>query len=398
MSGRAVGVPRGEADLEQFGVILTDSLSFPRRSERDSLARYRRDQMRLVREGDRVVGGLFLLEASQYLGGRRVPSVGIHAVAVGPEARGKGAGSALIEATVLELARPGGPAIAALFPATQPIYRRAGFEQAGTYTRYRIPVAAIPSGSHELPIERLPPDGDVAHRRLGPIYDALAPRHSGWVDRTPWFWQRLADPLSGSRVIYAVREGAAITGYLALSREWKYEGHLHHEIECRELLAVTPAALRRLWTLLGDERSLGKTLFVAGPPAPADHLLFLEQPAAVAHQMRWMLRILDVQAAFEARGYPPGLQGRLVLEVTDDLLEQNRGRFTLSVEAGRGQVSRGGEGPAVQVDVRGLAALYSGFLAAEALSLVGMADGSAGALAAATALLSGPAPWLPEIF
>ena len=398
MNRREVGPARGEAELEEFAVILTDSLNFPPRAQRDVFARYRPDQLRLVRAGGRVLGGLFLLEAGQYFGGRRVPSTAIHAVAIAPEARGSGAGGDLLRAAVLELAGPGGPPLAALFPATQPIYRRVGFEQAGTYSRYRVPIAAIPIGSHDLPVERLPPDAELARRQLGPLYAALAPRHAGWVDRTAWFWGRLADPLIGSRVLYAVREGGAITGYLALAREWKYEGHAHSEIECRELVAATPRAMRRLWTLLADERSLGETAFVGGPPAPADHLLFLEQAPTVAFQMRWMLRILDVRAALEARGYLPGLTGRIVLEVSDELVDRNRGRFTLEVTGGRGQVAPGGEGPTVSVDVRGLAALYSGFLSAEELSRAGLADGSGDALAAATALFAGPAPWLPEIF
>ncbi len=113
--------------------------------------------------------------------------------------------------------------------------------------------------------------------------------------------------------------------------------------------------------------------------------------------MRWMLRLVDVRAALEARGYPPGLTARLELEVDDDLLAGNRGRITLEVADGRGSVSDGGAG-ALKAHVRGLAPLYSGHLDAAALAAIGLVDGSAGALATASAIFAGPAPWMMEIF
>ena len=48
-----------------------------------------------------------------------------------------------------------------------------------------------------------------------------------------------------------------------------------------------------------------------------------------------MLRIVDVAAALEARGYPAGLEAQLELEVEDELLAWNHGRLRLSVADGR---------------------------------------------------------------
>jgi predicted acetyltransferase len=399
---RIVGPPRGRPDIDAFSDILTDSLNFPPRSQIDFMSRYQADDVRLVRAGERVAGGLVLLQTAQYFGGRRIPMTGIHAVAISPEERGSGAGRALMQESVRELAGPGGPPIACLYPATQPIYRSVGFEQAGCYTQYRIPITALPAGRHDPPVERLPSETAAVAEKLGPIYARFARRQNGFVDRSEWFWRRQVDPLNAeSRVVYAVREAGAITGYTTLRRRWQLAGHnnMGHDVLCRELIAETPAALRRLLTLIADDRSLGQDLVVTGPPSSVDAMLLLEQSATVDMQLRWMLRILDPAAALEARGYPPGLAATVGFEIEDDLVDGNRGRLSLEVSGGRARATRGaGCERSISLDVRALAALFTGYLPAEELARAGLASGSDDALAAASALFAGPAPWLGEIF
>jgi len=393
-----VGTARHRADLDAFSDILSESLNFPPRAQADALSRYEQADIRLVRRGERVAGGLIYLPTGQFFGGLRVPMIGIHAVAVSPEDRGSGVGRALLSAAVAELAA-GGPPIACLYPATQPLYRSVGFEQAGTFTQYRIPIAALPVGSHELPVDKLPADTTVVAEQLGPLYTRFARRQNGFVDRTAWFWRRQVDPMSGEpRTIYAVRERGAITGYANLRRRWQTDLHMSQTVLCREIIAETPAALARLVTLMADDRSLAQSIILSGPPAAVDHMLLLEQSAAVEYQLRFMLRLLDVAAAFEARGYSPGLSLSVAFEVEDELIAGNRGHVTLAVADGRGRATRTAGPRPIAIGIRALAALYSGHLAAEELARAGLADGSADALAAATALFAGPAPWLAEIF
>lgn len=395
----AVGTPRQRDDLDAFSDILTESLNFPPRAQADALSRYEQADIRLVRRGERVAGGLVYIPTGQFFGGQRVPVIGIHAVAVSPEDRGSGVGRALLSAAVAELAAPGGPPIACLYPATQPLYRSVGFEQAGTFTQYRIPIAALPIGSHELPVEKLPADTGVVAETLGPVYTRFARRQNGFVDRTAWFWRRQVDPLSGEpRSIYAVRERGAITGYANLRRRWQTDMQMSQTVLCRELVAETPAALARLVTLMADDRSLAPSVIVTGPPAAVDHMLLIEQSATAEYQLRFMLRLLDVAAALEARGYPPGLSLSVAFEIEDELVAGNRGHVSLAVADGRGRVTRAAGPRPIAIGVRALAALYSGYLPAEELARAGLAVGSEDALAAATALFAGPAPWLAEIF
>jgi predicted acetyltransferase len=394
-----VGRPHGRDDLDAFSDILTDSLNFPPRAQADAISRYDPGDIRVVRDGERVAGGLVFIPTGQFFGGQRIPMIGIHAVAVAPERRGSGVGRALLRAAVGELAAAGGPPIACLYPATQPLYRSVGFEQAGTFTRYRVPVSALPIGRHELPIEKVPSDTSVVAELLGPVYGRFARRHNGFVDRTAWFWRRQVDPLTGEPpAVYAVRERGAITGYAALRRRWQPDAHGFQDIVCRDFVAETPAALARLVTLIADERSLAQSLVINGPPAAVDHMLLLEQSAAVEFQIRFMLRILDVAAALEARGYPPGLTTSVGFEIEDQLVAGNNGNFALEVVDGRGRVARSAAARGVAIGIRGLASLFSGFAPAEELARAGLASGPADALAAASAIFAGPAPWLAEIF
>ncbi len=397
---RTVGPPGGKDELDAFSDVLTDSLNFPPRGQTDALSRYQPGDLRLVRDGDRVAGGLVLIQTGQFFGGARLAMTGIHAVAVAPQDRGSGAGRVLLQEVVRELAGPGGPPIACLFPATQPLYRSVGFEQAGTFTQYRIPIASLPIGPHDLAIERLPAESAVVAEALGPVYARWARRQNGFVDRTEWFWRRQVDPLGGEpRVVYVVREQGAITGYLFLRRRWQAGSHVYQDVLCRELCAETPAALQRLITLVADERSLAQSLIISGPPNPLDHMLLVEQSAAVDFQIRWMLRILDPAAALEARGYPRGLRSAIDFEIEDELLQSNCGHGALAVEGGQGRARRAaGGGLRLSIGVRGLSALFTGYVAAEELARSGLAAGSDDALAAATALFAGPVPWLPEIF
>ncbi|MCX7011428.1 MAG: sterol carrier protein domain-containing protein, partial [Candidatus Sumerlaeota bacterium] len=111
----------------------------------------------------------------------------------------------------------------------------------------------------------------------------------------------------------------------------------------------------------------------------------------------WMLRVVDVAAALEARGYPPAFEAELHFEIQDDWLPWNNGRFVLQVSNGRGEVSPGGQGR-LRMHVRRLAQLYTGHLSPGELRVVGDAEGPPADWAAAGLAFSGPRPWMADLF
>lgn len=382
-------------DLDEairWAEIAGEALGFDIPDVEEWLSRHDLGDLRVVRRGGELAGGAFFLQMQQYFGGRAVPMSGVHAVGIAAERRGHGVGGALMRRTMLELAERGVP-ISCLYPATQPIYRAVGFEQAGSWTRWALPVTALTDRDRELPVERV---GFEDADDLATTYHALAQRSPGHIVRTRWNWHRVLAPYGRAVKSYRVREAGVTSGYLSFSTRRRSD-RLHNADYYCELVANTPAAAARLRALLADHRSMADTLHIVGPPTALPFLPLTEQSVTQDAMIRWMLRLVDVRAALEARGYPPGLTARLELEVEDDLLAGNRGRITLEVADGRGQVTDGGAG-ALKAHVRGLAPLYSGHLDAAALAALGLVEGRAETLATASAIFAGPAPWLSEIF
>jgi len=359
----------------------------------DWLDRYDPADIRVVRVGGRVVGGAGLLPMAQYFGGRAVPMVGIHAVCIATEHRGRAAGSTLMRTAVEEMAGRG-VALSTLYPATRPIYRAVGFEMAGTQTTYTVPVAAIRVRERGLEVDRV---GIEAVDDLAEVHAQVARHRNGNLQRTPWVWRRILQPTKGEVSCFRVRVGGRTQGYLVYMGKWRADGS-RQDFAVRDLIALDPAAARRLWSLLADQQSLGgDVVMVDGPGAPA--LRGLSDPTyQVDRMLTWMLRVVDVEAALTARGYAPELSASLDLEVTDDLLAGNRGRFRLTVEGGSARVERGGGRGDLRIDVRGLAALYSGHATGFDLLTQGLAEADPAVLARAGAVFAGPAPWLIEMF
>jgi len=170
-----------------------------------------------------------------------------------------------------------------------------------------------------------------------------------------------------------------------------------HRQTVYDYAALTPRAARRVLALLADHRMVfTATAWYGGDRDPL--IWHLPEPRVnVVFFSAWMLRIVDVAAALEQRGYASGAAGRLELEIADPALPDNEGRYTLEVQDGRGKVERGGRGR-IRIDVRGLAALYTGYASAGLLQRAGLVDGRDQDVRLADTLFSGPSPWMADYF
>jgi predicted acetyltransferase len=346
----------------------------------------RRADLRIVRIDGRVAGGLTLIPMGQWFGGRSVPTVGIGGVGVDPQERASGLASALMRGTLEEL-HASGCALSTLYPATQPVYRRAGYELAGWRVTYSLDANLIDVRDRSLPIEVCDP---VEPDPLAPIYTARAQRTNGNLDRSEQFWGRIVDNPKGDVQAYLVGDGE---GYVV----FKQVGHWGYDLELRDVVALTPTAGRRLLTFFADHRSFAKKVKWNGPIGDPLAYHLREQHWNVDEVFGWMVRIVDIERALAERGYASTLEAELHLHVSDDVLPGNDGDFVLQVSGGKAQVTRGGRG-SLRLDVRGLSPLYTAHQPAEALVALGLAEGTDSELALATTVFAGPAPWLADSF
>ncbi len=336
--------------------------------------------LRVVHVGGAIAGGLGVYRMGQLFGGRSVPLGGLAGVGVAAEHRGGGVAAAMVADTLRALRDDGVP-IAGLYASTQRLYRSVGFEQAGHRVGWKIGLRGIDLVDRALPVTRV--DGVESLRSL------YRPVH-GNLDRNDAMWDRIGRPPGAEVSCFRVGD----EGYAVIGQE---SAGLRYHLVVRDWQAHTPAAARRLWTLLADHSSLGTEARWFGPAAEPRIAHLSEQPAEIVGVHRWMIRVLDLPAALAARGWPAHLTGELHLDVDDPLLPENGGRWVLEVVDGRATVTRGGTG-ALRTGIRGLAPLYTGFFAPTALATLGWIEGDPASLATATRLFAGPEPWMAEMY
>ncbi|MBZ4409999.1 GNAT family N-acetyltransferase [Myxococcus sp. XM-1-1-1] len=385
------GPPRDEQEISAVSDILMHAYAMTPADCAAWRQRLDSNDLRLLREGGKVAGTLVSIRKGQWFGGRSVPVVGVGGVGVSPVHRGQGTASRLMTRLVQE-ARASGAALSILYPATQPLYRRAGYEQAGARYEIRVQMAALEMGERTLSLRAIEPRDEAA---ITACYNREASLRPGWLDRSEFSWTRVRNPRSEQVHGYLVEGASGIEGYVYLARRPLKD--LRQELALTDLVASTPAAARRLLRFLGDHHSLGTEVVWYGGPDDPFLLLLREQSYTVKVYMHWMARVLDVRRALESRGWTPGLSGSLHLEVADELFEENRGRFVLDVQDGVGRVTRGGEGR-LKLDIRQLATLYTGFQSAAALRSVGLVEADDASVRSAMALFGGPQPSLRDMF
>lgn len=335
----------------------------------------------------------------QWFGGRPVALGGYSPVAVAPEFRGRGLGQAIIVGHYDDL-RQRGEVVAGLFPAAVSLYRKVGFEVAGSYVRRQIPAALF---------KALPPAPEVTVRRgeradraaIIRCYERLAGRTDGFLDRDEHLWRgRLPDDLDGVEVfiVDAADLPGEVDGY-AIYRMTPAAPPADYAVTVSEVLADAADQHRALWRVVGSSGSQAPDIHIAGP---AEDPLFLildgADPMSVQREIRWMLRLVDVAGAVAARGWNRAASGRVHLQVRDRHAAWNDGRWVLEVDGGAGRLTPGGDGT-VGIGVGGLSSWWSGYASARTLQRTGhIESGDQAALAVLDGLGAATPPALVDVY
>jgi predicted acetyltransferase len=349
------------------------------------------DNFRLAKRDGRAIGGMQLRPMGQWFGGRSVRMTGISAVGIEPSERASGAGTLFMQEVLRELHADGVP-ISSLYPATQLVYRRCGYELAGDFLSYRIGTDEIDVRDRTLEIEHTT-DRDAITK----TYDAFAARTAGLLDRDEHMWKRTFEPWKSDADAYIVNGADGPEGYVVYSRSRPPATPLRETEMFGDVVALTSAATKRILSFVADHRSFIGWFAWNGAPGDRFAYALAEPRRKVTMSWPWMLRLVDMPKALVERGYNSAVEGELHLNVHDDLIDANNGAFVLRVSGGKAEVTPGGSG-SFGIDIRGLAPLYTGYSSAHELLSTGYLDGTEADLLAADALFAGPSPWLQNFF
>lgn len=315
----------------------------------------------IAESGGERAGFAMVRPYRQFFGGRAVPMGGIASVAVAPQARGRGVGSALLDRMLVEMREAGQP-ISALYPTVPALYRGRGWERGGVLESIELPVHAFQGRRSRIEL-RAATEADIPAMR--DCYARMAQTVDGMLDRqTPSY--RPSELLECDASL--VTEG----GYLLVQPN--REARL---LEVWELVADTAEIALGLldsigsWTGLLDRVKLHIL---------DETLLGVLEWSGLDGRKRtqpWLLRVVDLPAAVAARGWPaaPFLDGQSVdLEVVDRHAPWQAGRHRLIVKNGEVVVEPGGSG-AVTITARGLGAWFSGSNTTAGLRRAGLLEG-----------------------
>jgi len=326
--------------------------------------------------------------------GGRLPVAGLTWVGVHPEQRRRGILRTMIEAHFQHCLAWGEPV--SLLTASEPaIYGRFGYGLAAHQVNLTIPRGAAlraVTGSDEIEV-RVEHCTAQRHRDLVSRLHAAIDR-PGWVTReTPelvniWMHESpIFHPgFESGRILVAERGGEEV-GYALFRRKssWGAAGP-EGTVKVSEVVGLDAATTHALWTRLLDfDLTTEVTTNALALDDPLlSMLLDIRAARPVMHDNVWV-RVLDVAQALSGRRYAADVD--VVLEVSDDLVPANTGRWRLSAAAfGHATVERTDDEPDLSLDIRELGAAYLGGIRLSQLADSGLVGvHSAAALDRATA-------------
>jgi predicted acetyltransferase len=404
LSGVEIRIPEDE-HREQMARCLSRSMNFPLERALHRSKSFQLETFRCAFDGDRVVATAAEHRFVQWFRGHALPMSGIWGVATLAEHRASGLASALVR-RLLEDARERGDPVSALFPAVVPPYRRLGYELAGSFTKHRVPLDALPALRDDDAPTIEPADLSRDLEGVKRCYHEWVQHHQGALEPTDdsWWTDRIFDAGGeDSFVAVVVRDADAITGFSTFTHV-SDPGHLNFNfgLECSSLVASDARATRALLAYFRGYRGLGRWLEWVGPQQDPVALLLDEPVMEESFRYPWMLRVLDVAGALTARGWP-GIDADAVFAIDDPMFLANDGPWRLSVRGGEATVEAatsvdGAARSPRPIPIGAFSSMFSGFLRVADAVRLGILDGDDAATPALARLLSGPDPWSPFFF
>jgi predicted acetyltransferase len=366
--------------------------------------------------GETIVGRTGVYSLRMTVPGATLPVAGVSFVSVLPSHRRRGVLRSLMHRQLADLAARGEEPIAALWASETPIYARYGYGRASSNAYFRFErgdgaMAATAPADPALTLRLAEPREVTAE--LAKVYDTLLPGQPGFFARTDDWWGRvLHDEPDERRGFSPLRcllaeDGSGARGYalyVTADRWDEATGLPDGQLVVREVMAAVPAAGAALWhSLLTRDLVTAVTAELRSAEDPVLYQLLDQRRARAQVNDGVWVRIIDLPAALSRRAYCCPVD--VVLEVTDELLTGNAGRWRLRAggpgAAGANVSCERTDQPAdLALDIRELGAAYLGGTRLGTLAAAGLAtELRPGALVGLSAAMTwDPAPWCPQVF
>ncbi|WBQ04043.1 GNAT family N-acetyltransferase [Kribbella sp. CA-293567] len=396
--------PAESGDYEELGAVFAGAMMFEPSADELGRSQFEPERALAVTDGEQIVGTTRALTRDLSVPGAVVPAAHVTGVGVRATHRRRGIMAQLISRQLRDVPE----AIAVLWASESGIYGRFGYGAAAFGTSYEIDLHRVgPPSGRTAPGEVSVLPADDAAKELAPLLRTLQERRPGISGRSELGWQqRLVDKpeerggKTARQVLVHRDETGTIDGY-ALWRgklNWGPTGPAN-EVYLEELVTVRPTAYKALWQHLLTLDLAGTLHFgFAAVDEPLQQLV--TTPTALNRRVSESLwvRVTDVARALGQRRYAVAVD--LVLEVADELIPANAGRYRLTADGASVRCERTDDAADLSLSVTELGATYLGGRRLAEFAATGrVTEHTPGALDLATAAFGWPvAPVSVEIF
>ncbi|HEX6232465.1 MAG TPA: GNAT family N-acetyltransferase [Jiangellaceae bacterium] len=353
-------------DFGQLGELLSGAFLDDAHDEVLDVERmvFEPDRTHVVADGDRLVatGGVLTREMS--VPGAVVPTAHVTAVGVAATHRRRGLLRRIMTAQLEAIRNRGSEPFAVLWASEDPIYGRFGYGLGAWHVSYKIAKleTSLPGEPAHGRLRQVVPS--TSRDELAAVYERVRLSRPGYSSRPGRWWEHLtADPKPRRRGMTALRGvlyevDGRVDGYAL----WRVKGGWGDtgpsgEVSVNEVVAESPEAYAALWRfLLSIDLTRTVQYMFGAADEPLAHLVTNASGLAASMSPSLWVRIVDVPAALAARRYAAEID--IVLEVADDLLPDNSGRWHLAGGTSSAKCERTDAMPDLSLDVRTLGAAY----------------------------------------
>jgi len=319
-----------------------------------------------VFDGKKLLAGTFDLEFLMRFDGHSVKLSGISGVAALPEARNEGYVRKIMEKLLIENYEKG-VIFSNLTPFDHGFYRKFGYETACARTHITIntgDMSDIESNGkfvHILPGDDTSLLAEVHSAYIADINHGI--HRDSWPDNRAWNRFTREDPCTSGYFVYLWKDEKGKARSYIKFQDVTEDGD--HNMNVTELAFIDKKGLYGALSLAGTLSPQYENFKWLAPTfiEPFD-LISDAWSVETEIRPRDMTRVINVKAALELMRRPEG-SGQYIIEIEDENIEANNGKFLVEFGANETKVTPTKKNPCLSCDILTLSQLITGYRSLE---------------------------------